>query len=87
MNHNQMAPVGQEDIAHRYGLTESWMEGRSRQATNSLWLGVVKCTPTAVSHRGRHGTRMEAEKAIRRVWGVPQPTAGQDSGSTAGHCT
>ena len=68
MIHNQMAPVGQEDITHRYGLANTrWHvleEDRSRQATNSLWQGVVKSTLTAVICRGQHGTRMEVETAI-----------------------
>ena len=72
-------------LPNRGGL--SWKGDRSRQATNSLWQGVVKSTPTAVIRRGRHGTRMEVEKAIRRVWGAPQVTDEQVSDFTAGHCT
>ena len=60
-------------LPNRGGITSK--EDRSRQATNSLSQGVVKSTPMAMIRRGQHGTRMEVEKAIRRVWGAPQATA------------
>ena len=73
------------------GLTNSggmsWKEDRSRQATDSLWQGVVTSTPTAVIRRGQHGARMEVEKGIWQVCGAPQATAVQVSDFTAGHCT
>ena len=91
MIHNQIAPVGQEGIAHRYWLAKPrWhvLEGRQVPTGYQLTVaGVVKSTPTAMIRRGEHGTRRGVEKAIRRVWGAPEATAVQVSDLTAGHGT
>ena len=90
MIHNQMAPVGQEDIAHRYRLAQPrWHVLEGGQVPTGYQLTVAGGCEVYNNGCDPQGTTWYTDgsrKGNPAGMAAPQVTAVQVSDFTAGHC-